>query len=251
MTTGAYDLIVVTGCSLSCGMEFNDRLLPPFATSEQRRASIWKWYKDTHHSGSMRIDELNYVAIAKWQDKEREQSWPALLERLSGIPVVNLSVIGASVGESLIHYTNFLKRDYKKRILAVHQLPGVGRMFMRFDKGSRIQMLPDNHELGYDKKYFADSIRNVKEQYKSRLLKDGYVEKHFRKVVLKLHKLSRERGINDYYIGNGVKGIEVPSRKFLIDDLQASLKDYKRGQLGHPVDPSYNKYICGKILTIL
>ena len=139
-------------------MEFNDRLLPPFATSEQRRASIWKWYKDTHHSGSMRIDELNYVAIAKWQDKEREQSWPALLERLSGIPVVNLSVIGASVGESLIHYTNFLKRDHKKRILAVHQLPGVGRMFMRFDKRSRIQMIPDNRELGYDKKYFADSL---------------------------------------------------------------------------------------------
>lgn len=251
MVPKAYDIIVVTGCSLSCGMEINDDKLPPYKNAEQRRVSIWKWYKESNGAGSLSVDELNYRALEKWHEKERERSWPSLLATLSGLPVINLSNIGASASESLINYSDFLKHTLNKKILAIHQLPGIGRMFMRFDNSKRIRMIPGEEELGYDKRYFADKITNVKQKYKARLAKDGYVEKHFTRITQRLHQLSKRNNIDDYYFGNGSMNSGVPGERFLIDDIIALVKDYRRGQLGHPVDPEFNRFVCNKILSIL
>ena len=138
-----------------------------------------------------------------------------------------------------------------KKILAVHQLPGIGRMFMRFDDRSRVRMLPGENELGYDKKYFAKNISKVKEEYRSRLSKKNYVEKHFARIVHRLHRLSNTNGIDDFYIGNGTKVTGIPSKRFLIEDLYNLIKTFKCGIQGHPIDPGFNKYICEKITSIL
>ena len=251
MVTSTYDLIVVTGCSFSCGMEMYDDQLPDYNNKAQRRASIWKWYKTTQNSAHLDIKQLNDEALEKWQEKERQGSWPALLGTLSGLPVINLSDIGASVGESLVKYSNFITNKPNKKILAVHQLPGIGRMFMRFDDRSRVRMLPGENELGYDKKYFAKNISKVKEEYRSRLSKKNYVEKHFTRIVHRLHRLSNTNGIDDFYIGNGTKVTGIPSKRFLIEDLYNLIKTFKCGIQGHPIDPGFNKYICEKITSIL
>ena len=251
MTSYAYDLIVVTGCSFSCGMEMNDHQLPPYVGMAQRRVSIWKWYRSIGNSVGLNVKELNDRAVKEWEEKEREHSWPKLLETLSGLPVINLAKAGASVGESLIRYSDFVKNKPNGRILAIHQLPGIGRMFMRFDGPSRTQMLPTGQDFGFKKLFFAEKISKVKKKYKARLAKQGYIEKHFERAVGRMHRLSFVNGINDFYIGNGAQIVGLPKKRFLIDDLGDFKKDYERGQIGHPIDPAYNKEICEKILPIL
>ena len=46
MFSKRYDLIIVTGCSLSSGMEMIDHLLPKFNTAKERGHSITRWYKN-------------------------------------------------------------------------------------------------------------------------------------------------------------------------------------------------------------
>ena len=247
-----YDLIAVTGCSLSCGFEMNDHELTPYHNFEQRQVAIWKWYMATHAGKSEKINILHDNANAEWERKEREQSWPFMLQRMSGLPVVNLASNGASVGESLVRYSNFLKEKPKGRILAVHQLPAVGRMFLRFDENTRVQMHPGTIEHGtsHDKKYFAEKIPVVNRKYRQRIMKHGYIEKHCHRVIQRLQTLSLQHDVKEVYIGNGVglKSIKAP---VLINDIQEFKNKYKKGHLGHPVSIDYNKDICEKILTIL
>lgn len=251
MASRKYDLIAVTGCSLSCGMEMNDHKLPPYRDFAQRQVNIWKWYMTNHADKSEKINILHDKANAKWQEKEREQSWPSMLERLCGLRVVNLASTGASVGEGLIRYSNFLKQKPKGKILAIHQLPAVGRMFMRFDGNTRVPIITGvPQDFAYDKKYFAKQIPVVKRKYKQRLTKDGYIEEHCRRVVQRLQTLSLHHGVEQVFLGNGVDFKELKIQ-VLVNDIHEFKNKYKKGHLGHPVSIDYNKDICEKVLTIL
>jgi hypothetical protein len=128
-----YEKIVVTGCSYSTGYEMNDHLLGTFEDDKQRRFEILKWYKNNFSLGKINFKDLYDIANKKWHEAERESSWPALLQKQTGIPVINLSVIGASVGRSLLSYSNFLKQNTLPKLLVIHQLPIFGRMFLKFN----------------------------------------------------------------------------------------------------------------------
>ena len=100
-----YDQVVVTGCSHSCGMEMNDHLLPKFMDENERIIAIWKWGKKHLKLASKNITEIKEISNKHWLELERKNSWPSLLQKEFNIPVKNLSLIGASIGRSLVAYS--------------------------------------------------------------------------------------------------------------------------------------------------
>jgi hypothetical protein len=210
-----YDEVVVTGCSFSCGMEMNDHLLLKFDTEDERRTAIWKWGMKTLELKSKKINDLENISNSHWLKLERQNSWPALLQKKLNIPVINLSMIGASIGHSLITYSEFLTNiDKDKKILAIHQLPAMGRMHIRFDEDhGRIPVLPSHADskstFGFAREYFREKINRVHGIYKHRAMSEGYIEKHYWKVLNRLHKLSTKNLIKNFYIFPGEKAIPI------------------------------------------
>jgi hypothetical protein len=251
-----YEKIVVTGCSHSTGYEMNDHLLGTFEDDKQRRFEILKWYKNNFSLGKINFKDLYDIANKKWHEAERESSWPALLQKQTGIPVINLSVIGASVGRSLLSYSNFLKQNTLPKLLVIHQLPIFGRMFLKFNKKyGRINVLPKdierNSNFMFRKNFYQKEIDIIKKKYKDLIVKENYLEKHYKRIVEKLHYLSVKNNINDYFIVDNKnlipKSIED---KVLINNFGDFLNKYTKGVLRHVIDKKFNEDMCKIVKSI-
>ena len=259
MTDLPYDEIVVTGCSYSCGTEMNDYLLPEFSSDDERRIAVWKWCMKNLKLKSKKIEDLgNGAANSHWLKLERQNSWPALLQKKLNIPVTNLSMIGASISHSLITYSEFLKNiDKDKKILAIHQLPAMGRMHIRFDEDhGRIPVLPSHADskstFGFAREYFREKINRVHGIYKHRAMSEGYIEKHYWKVLNRLHKLSTKNLIKNFYIFPGEKAIPISNSfecKILLKDFTDFRSNYPVGQCRHPVGSAFNTDMCNIIMS--
>ena len=258
MPINKYDQIIVTGCSHSCGIEMNDHLLPKFNTEDERRTAVWKWGMKTLELKSKKINDLENISTSAWEELERERSWPALLQEKTNVPVTNLSKSGASIGHSLITYSEFLKNvdvDKDKKILTIHQLPYMGRMHIRFDEEyGRIPVLPShadsNSTFGFAREHFREKINRVHGIYKHRATSEGYIEKHYWKVLDRLHTLSTKNKIKNFYIFPG----EIPiSNSFecniLLKDFEDFRSKYPSGILRHPVGSAFNIDMCKLIMS--
>jgi hypothetical protein len=251
-----YDEIVVTGCSLSCGMEMNNHSLPRFGSEDERRIAVWKWGMKTLKLKSKKIEDLENISNSHWSKLERQNSWPTLLQKDSSIPVTNLSMIGASIGHSLVAYAEFIKNVSKhKKILTIHQLPDMGRMHIRFDEEhGRIRVLPHHADskstFGFAKKHFREKIDRVHRIYKHRVMSNGYIEKHYLKVLNKLDSLSRKKHIKNFYIFP--KATSIPNSfecNILLKDFEDFRSNYPKGILGHPVGSAFNTDMCKMIMS--
>ena len=251
-----YDEVVVTGCSYSCGMEMNDHLLPKFGSEDERRMAVWKWAMKTLELKSRKINDLENISNSHWLKLERQNSWPALLQKKLNIPVTNLSMIGASIGHSLITYLEFLKNvDKDKKILAIHQLPYMGRMHIRFDEEhGRISVLPSHADskstFGFAREHFREKIDRVHGIYKHRATSAGYIEKHYWKVLNRLHKLSTKKQIKNFYIFP--EATSIPNSfecNILLKDFEDFRYTYPKGKLGHPVGSAFNTDMCKMIMS--
>jgi len=80
MIKNHYDLIVTTGCSHSCGMEMNDHLLPAARTVKERETNIIQWCKSNYKLPEEDSNTLKDHAFEAWEDQERKESWPTLLQ---------------------------------------------------------------------------------------------------------------------------------------------------------------------------
>ena len=251
-----YDEIVVTGCSHSCGMEMNDHSLPRFDSEDERRIAVWKWGMKTLELKSRKINDLEDISNSHWSELERQNSWPALLQKKLNIPVTNLSMIGASISHSLITYSEFLKNiDKDKKILAIHQLPAMGRMHIRFDEAhGRIRVLPSHADskstFGFARDHFREKIDRVHGIYKHRVMSKGYIEKHYLKVLNKLDSLSRKKHIKNFYIFP--EATLIPKYfecNILLKDFKDFRSNYPEGVLGHPIGKPFNTDLCDIIIS--
>ena len=259
MTDLPYDEIVVTGCSYSCGTEMNDYLLPEFSSDDERRIAVWKWCMKNLKLKSKKIEDLgNGAANSHWLKLERQNSWPTLLQKDSSIPVTNLSMIGASIGHSLVTYSEFLKNvDKDKKILTIHQLPTMGRMYIRFDEEhGRIGVLPHHADskstFGFAKEHFKEKIDRVHGTYKHRVTSKGYIEKHYWKVLNRLHTLSTKNEIKNFYIFS--EAPETPmsdsfESHILLKDFSKFKSNYPLGTLRHPIGSAFNIDMCKMIMS--
>jgi hypothetical protein len=252
-----YKKIVVTGCSHSTGYEMNDHLLGTFEDDKQRQFEILKWYKNNFSLIEISMEELHDIANKKWHEAERESSWPALLEKQTGIPVINLSITGASVGRSLLLYSNFLKDTLSKsKLLVIHQLPNFGRMFLKFNKKyGRIDVLPSDverdHNFEFRKNFYQMEIDLIKNKYKDLIVKENYLEKQYKKIVEKLHYLSVKNNINDYFIFDNKNLIPESIDKVLINNFDDFLNNYTKGVQRHVIDKKFNEDMCKIVRSIL
>ena len=251
-----YDEVVVTGCSFSCGMEMNDHLLLKFDTEDERRTAIWKWGMKTLELKSKKINDLENISNSHWLKLERQNSWPALLQKESNIPVTNLSKIGASIGHSLITYSKFLKNvDKDKKILTIHQLPFMGRMHIRFsEEHSKIGVLPSdvylNTTFGFAKEHFKEKINRIHSIYKHRAKSKGYIKNHYCKVLNRLHTLSTKNKIKNFYIFP--EATLIPNSfecNILLKDFNDFRSNYPSGILRHPVGSAFNIDMCKLIMS--
>ena len=238
-------------------MEMNDHLLGPYKTVKQRNFEILKWAKSNMQVKFNGVHHFQKVATEEWEKKEREASWPALLQRNLGIPLVNLARIGSSIGYALIKFSNLLRQNIeeKKKILVIHQLPGFARMYMRFNtEYGRIDVTPSDidgdNNFGFNKSYFKDEINKVNRVYKKRILRDGYLEEHTKRILYRLEKISSDFEIKNYYITpKNNSGSYLPRQKVLLDDFRTFRSHYPKGALGHPIGNDFNVDLCDMITT--
>ncbi len=253
-----YDEVVVTGCSYSCGMEMNDHLLSKFSNEDERKIAVWKWGKENLKLSGKNITDIETISNSHWVALEQQNSWPALLQEKLQIPVTNLSMKGASTGHSLITYSEFLKKvDKDKKILAIHQLPYMGRMYIRFDKEhGRIAILPSHAEskstFGFTRDYFQEKIDRVHRIYKHRVMSEGYIKKHYWKVLDRLNVLSTKNQIKNFYMFPSEKATPMSasfSCNVILKDFKDFRSNYSEGILGHPNGKSFNNDLCELIIT--
>ena len=253
-----YDEIVVTGCSYSCGMEMNDHLLSKFGNEDERRIALWKWGMKNLELKSKKIEDLgNGAANSHWLKLERQNSWPALLQKKLNIPVTNLSMIGAPIGHSLITYLKFLKNvDKDKKILTIHQLPNMGRMYIRFDeKHGRIptpSYVDSKNTFGFAKEHFKEKIDRVHRIYKHRVMSEGYLEKYYWKLLNRLHTLSTKKQIKNFYIFPGANSTPISDSfecNILLKDFTDFRSNYPKGKFRHPIGPAFNTDMCKIIMS--
>jgi hypothetical protein len=250
-----YDQIIVTGCSHSTGSEFLDYKLDNFNNEKERKLAILKWYKNNFDIKTKNIHEIVDNSKKEWELLERKKSWPTLLEKLTEIPVYNLSEIGASIGKTLINFSTYLKSTSNQNVkrLAIHQLPALGRLCIRVNEEiGRINIVPNHDELGFAKMYFSNVIEKILNERESKLKKIGYIEKQFQKILNRIEWLSNKNNIDSFYILPEVQlTTELVKQKILINNFTSFREKFKKGKLGHPVDDNFNLEvvnICKKIL---
>lgn len=245
MSKNKYDAIVVTGCSYSCGMEMNDHLLPKWKNENERYLHIIKHVRDNNLiDKNVDLTNLREVAVGIWQEKEREQSWPTMLEKITGIPVFNLAKIGASLGYSFLTFQQFCKEHRNKftNMCVVHQIPYKARMYLKFNKKiGRVAMLPKSTNLNFSKKYYANELEMLHQTYKKRISHETYIDNFFKKITYKLHRLSVVHNIDEYYFFSNPELIpDYLQNKILIRDLKSFRKNYTEGAMQHPNDPKFS-----------
>ena len=252
MPATIYDQIIVTGCSHSCGMEMNDHLLPTARTFKEREVNITKWGRHNLKLPHKDIHVIKRLANQHWEDKEREKSWPALLEHRLGIPVTNLAHIGASLGKTLVSYSEYLRSSWKgQKTAVIHQIPEYGRMYMRLSKEhGRTNIVPGEIEnIGFNKKYFSKQIESIEKKYKDMIMNDDYMKSHRTIVLDRLSKLSKDRGIAEFYVFN--RSGDSCSSTVILDSLTEFRKNYTTGTFTHTNDPRFNSDFCDLIIPYL
>ena len=253
----AYDKIIVTGCSLSTGYEINDHLLGTFNNYRERQVEILRWYKGKFSPSSASVKTFYDTAFDKWHNEERKNSWPALLEKQTGISVENLAITGSSIGRSLLTYSKYLKENAISNALAIHQVPVFGRITLNFNKEvGKIDVLPKDiatgHGFDYDKKFYKKEITAIRKKFKNAVSKEGFLEKHYKKIIEKLHYLSMKNNIDNFYIlDNSYIVPNLIKDNILMNNLQEFLKQFNKGKFGHPIDKKYNENMCNIVRTIL
>jgi hypothetical protein len=240
-------------------MEMNDHLLPHFHNAQERDDRIVEWYRQNFDVLNMDSLEILNTSRKQWQKKEKQEaSWPACLQQLTGIPVINLSEIGSSLSRTLLEYArhvNGIPPDSTQKMLTIHQLPEPGRLYMRFsEEYGRVNVLPQelHDNFGFDVERSGREIERVKKKYRDFVTRDGYIKKHYLRVLKRIQHLSAERKIDDLYIFQSKDDVpEDILDKVVMDDFSVFWSGYRRGVCGHPVDPAYNNDLCELIIPRL
>jgi hypothetical protein len=249
------DEIIITGCSFSHGCEMNDKILPNYNelfknfSNANRKIKIYEWYVK-NNKRKFSIKDIERLSFDKWNTLEKKKSWPNELAKRIECNVKNLSIVGASIGRNLIEFSNYLKnKDIKnKKIVAIHELPPVGRMYMKF-LNFRINITPNN--LGEIEKYYG---KKINEKYKNLIEKDiqnNFFVNHYHRCLRRLMLISDRYNIESYFIFYQSKTIPVyfSKKNIILQDLECFIKKYNTGPGGHPIDYKFNEDLCNLILT--
>ena len=259
--------IIVTGSSFSVGFEMSDHLLPDYQKLKQnfspkaKRLKIYKWYLDNKNKSivSSQIDKLAY---SEWNKIMISRSWPAKLGEKTGLKITNLSVVAGSIGRNLIEYTNYLKKikikSRNQAIFAIHELPPIGRMYMRFDGKEKINILPnqlDDLESEWNPKTYHKEIQYVRQRYASLINKDtktSFFKRHYHRCLGRLIQLSKNSNIQPYFIfysDDDIPANFVYEKNIIIKNFKNFMEKFEKGPGGHPIDPAFNRNLVDEILS--
>jgi hypothetical protein len=236
----------------------NDHLLSKFNSENERRTAVWKWGVKTLGLKSKKINDLEKIAESHWKKLEKKNSWPTFLREKVNIRVTNLSSIGASISHSFTSYLNFLENvDKDKKILTIHQLPYMGRMYIRFDQEhGRIPVLPSHANnkstFGFARNHFREKINRVHRIYKHRITSPGYIKKHYWKVLNRIHKLSAKKLIKNFYIFPDKEEMLMSTGlkcNIILKNFKDFRSNYPKGKFGHPVGSAFNTDMCKIIMS--
>jgi hypothetical protein len=272
-----FDEIVVTGSSFSSGYEMNDKILLPKEkldavplpeniqqikeSLEKKQNSvkvkIFKWYAKNNRGKKLSAKNLHDLAFDAWFALEKKKSWPAELALRINCDVKNLSIPGGAIGRNLIEFSNYLKNknNQGKKIVAIHELPPVGRMYLRF-LTFKMNIVPKNFDdlfSMWDKKKYYKDIEKIKKKYKNYILKDiknNFFDNHYGRCLNRILSLSNKHNVDSYFIFYQSKNIprSLNKSKIILTDLESFIRKYEIGQYGHPVDKKYNKDLVDLIL---
>jgi hypothetical protein len=107
-----------------------------------------------------------------------------------------------------------------------------------------------NSTFGFAREHFREKIDRVHGIYKHRATSKGYIEKHYWKVLNRLHTLSTKKQIKNFYIFPEVNSIPNSFEcNILLKDFKDFRSNYPKGKFGHPVGSAFNTDMCKMIMS--
>lgn len=176
---------------------------------------------------------------------ERINSWPSNLKNLFlDYEIVNLATPGGSFKRSVSNFINFLKKNRYKKVIAIHQVPSLGRTYVKI-KGLK-------HDVSAGE--FLDQILNVKNkknynlletQYKKIVQRDinsNYFVEATKKYLALLKRISLQYNVKNYYITENTEDYKIfAHEKVILKNFKMFRNNYKKGVGGHVVDDQFKK----------
>lgn len=186
---------------------------------------------------------------------ERINSWPNNLKNLFlDYEVVNLATPGGSFKRSVSNFINFIKKNRYKQIIAIHQVPGLGRTYVKV-KGIKYDVSAAE---------FLDPISNIEnkknynlleKQYKTIVQRDinsNYFVEATKKHLALLKKISLQYNVKNYYITENTEDYKIFAKeKVILKNFKVFRNNYKKGLSSHVVDDKFKKDIVDIIYNFL
>lgn len=242
-----YDRLIVTGCSLSTGMEFNDEQLGKFSNEKERNIEIIKWYKNNFDYENNEVTKLYQNAQERWHCQERVKSWPEQLKGIVAKEIINLSEKASSIGKNYLDFKTYLEKTEsdKKTLISIHQLPSIYRHYVRFDETSKVNCVPTSINFHHNKDFFKKQISKTLKRYRNFLKDDVYLIKYYQRIIKRIEYQAQKRGIRNFFMFNSPEHIpeHILEQKIIIKNFDEFRAKFKHGVLGHPVDQNYNEEI--------
>lgn len=271
------NLLCVTGCSHTAGTESYD---PFYIENYESFANTYKskpnhevkkklFHLRTKHLLSkknksffnkMVTNPIFYANLVEryFQYMDKKNSWPNNLKNLfPDYDVVNLATSGASFKRSISNFINFLKRNRYEKIIAIHQVPSLGRTYIKI-KGIKY----DFSAVGFfEEQIYIKGIQDkkilnaIKTQYKKIVQRDinsNYFVRARKKHLALLKKISLKFNVKNYYITEDVEDYKLfANEKVILKDFLMFRDNYKKGSRRHVVDNQFTKDIVDIVYRFL
>jgi len=180
---------------------------------------------------------------------ERKNSWPNRLKNLfPNYEIVNLAKAGGSFKRSISNFINFLKKNRYKKIIAIHQVPSLGRTYIKI-KGVKYDVTSSEF-LSLPTKVFPKDVENKKvydileAQYKKIIQRDinsNYFVRSTKKHLALLKKISLQFNVKNYFITENIEDYQIfANEKVILNNFKIFRDNYKKG-FSHVIDDQFKK----------
>lgn len=253
--------IVVTGCSHSAGTE---TILETGQDTTNQKINLFLQHRSQKGNISKVADI--FKESGNWfESAEKENSWPAALERKMDCVVHNLATPGSNVANNYLLFAEFLKNCEDIPNVAIHQIPSNTRIAVKVNsKVGRINLTPGSgieqiREMVIDKGTefyeFVEDKKNLKDilyKYQKKVANPHWMNNYRDRFLLKIINLGKKYAIDQYFIFSKSSDIcHNFTEKIIIDDLHSEIARYKLGKGGHAVDPEYANNVASIVKSKL
>ena len=271
------NVLCITGCSHSAGTESYD---PFYIENYESFANTYKnktnnetkkklfhlrtkyllSKKNKSFFNKMVTNPILYAVLVEryFQYMDKKSSWPNTLKNLfPDYDVVNLATSGASFKRSISNFINFLKRNRYEKIIAIHQVPSLGRTYIKI-KGVKYDFSAvgffeeQTYLIGTEDKAPYDVIKTQYKKIIQRDINSNYFVRARKKHLALLKKISLKFNVKNYYITEDVEDYKLfANEKVILKDFLMFRDNYKKGSRRHVVDDQFTKDIADIVYRFL